>query len=365
MINILYISNQDSFKGGAPRSLFEIITNVDRRKIMPFFASIHDGELAKQIKKLDVKFHKIPNGYKFHPLLTTPSFCSLVNFINEQSIDLIHNNQCGDAFYSWMPAKFTKTPMIIHHRDPSFYRSSKFLLNIAEKNIAISSWQNEHNLDNKGIVIHNAIDVTKFSTHKRSDSKYGTTNNNIVIGLIGRITYDKAQDVFIIAAAKVLKKHQNVHFLIVGDDTDKYYSQYIHTLKNLVSDLNLEKKVSFTGYVPNGYEILPYFDVSVVPSRREPFGRTIIESMACGKPVVATNVWGALDIVTPETGILIPPDDPKALANSIVKLIELPELRMEMGKAGRKRAEEHFSINIMLQKLYQAYYSLLGRNHDS
>lgn len=365
MIKVLYISNLDSFKGGAPRSLYEIITNIDRSKISPFFASIHDGELAKEIKKCGVVFHKVNEGYSFHQLLSLSAFPGLVRFIKKHSIDIIHNNQCGDAYYSWLPAKFSGTPMIIHHRDPSFYKSSKFLMNIADSNIAISSWQNEHNLENKGIVIHNAIDVKKFSTEKPDNRQFGITDNEIVVGLIGRITHDKAQDVFIEAAARVVKDHEKVRFLIVGDDKDKNHAQYIHSLKYLVDELDLHSKVFFTGYIPNGNEVIPNFDISVVPSRREPFGRTIIESMACGKPVISTTVWGALDVVTPKTGILIPPDDPNALASSIIKLIESPELRVAMGKAGRKRVEEHFSINNMLEKIYNVYYSVLGIDNGS
>jgi len=359
-IKVLYVSNIAKIAAGASRSIFSLISNLDKEKVQPFFASIYQDELAKEIMQLGVVFHKLKTGYLLHPLLSIASFSGLVDFIKEYSIDLIHNNQCGDAYYSWLPAKFTQTPLIIHHRDPSFYKSSKFLMNRAQANIAISSWQNEHNLNNKGVVIHNSIELDKYSMENKS-KRLISYNGNLKVGLLGRLAPYKGQDVFIKAAALVLKQAPDVKFFIIGDDQNSSYKGYIDSLKSLVSELGLQDDVIFTGYVPGGWEILPELDISVVPSRVEPFGRVIIESMACGKPVIATNVWGALDIVTPETGILVAPGDPEALAEAMMKLINSPEKRLSMGIAGRRRAEEFFSVDLMMNRIYTLYYDVLSR----
>jgi len=98
-----------------------------------------------------------------------------------------------------------------------------------------------------------------------------------------------------------------------------------------------------------------------MPSCRESFGRIIVESMACTKPVISTNVWGPTDIVTPETGFLVPADDPDALADAILGLLGSTELRSKMGLAGRKRAEEFFTMDVMIEKMYDLYEEIFKR----
>jgi len=358
-LRILYISNQSSFTGGAPRSLFEFLQNIDRKKIEPFFASIFDKDLAKAIKGLGIPFFVLnPSSYS-PPFFAFNSISKLFRIIKKYKIQLIHNNQSNDALYSWVPAKLSNIPLVIHHRDPSFFKRDRFLLHSVNANIAISTWQNEHNLSNKGILIHNAILLDKF--HILNHSKYDKSSEKIKVGLLGRIMPYKGQDTFIKAASIVLKEYQNVQFLIVGDLKDPTSQEYINKVKDLVSELEIENSVNFLGYTPESWRIIPSFDISVIPSRKEPFGRVIIESMACGKPVVATNIWGALDIVTAETGLLVEPANPDALAQAIIELIASPQKRYDMGAAGRKRVEDLFTMDTMLNKIYQLYETLLEK----
>ena len=359
MKNVLYFSSQKNFVGGAPRSLYGILKNLDRRKVTPHFASIHDDDFSQAIQKLGVPFLHISQKNSFTPpFFALGSVNVITKYIRDKRIDLIHNNQCDDALYSWLPAKLTNTPIIIHHRDPSFYKRHRFLMNTVDANIAISNWQNEKNLHRKGVVIHNGIDLNKF---KASDSiDKNDSSKSLIVGLLGRIVFIKGQDVFIKAASLVLKKYENVQFLIIGDDQDSSSQEYIQQIKSLVKELGIEDSVSFTGYIADGLSMIPSIDISVIPSRKEPFGRVIIESMACKKPVIATNVWGALDIVTPETGLLVPPDDPEALADAILTLINSPELRWKMGEAGYRRVKENFTIDQMMKKIYQLYDAILA-----
>lgn len=355
MINVLYVSNQCCFNGGAPRTLYEILETLNREKINPFFASIYDGEVAFRIKKLGVPFLHLNNKFVF-PLFAISSFLPMVQFIRSNDIHIVHNNQCDDALYSWLPAKLTNTPIIIHHRDHSFYKRNRFLSSHVDVNISISNWQNNHNLQGKGVLIHNGIDISKFCLLEKSPG----VNKKLKVGLLGRIVHSKGQDVFIRAANIVLEKCPDVEFLIIGDDRESIYSGYIQQVKTLVKDLKIGESVVFTGPVSDSVDILPKLDISVVPSRKEPFGRVIIESMACRKPVIATSIWGALDIVTPETGILVPPDDPVKLAEAILLLVNSPEKRKKMGEAGYTRVKNHFTKDQMMDKIYCLYDDLLN-----
>jgi glycosyltransferase involved in cell wall biosynthesis len=357
MYNILYVSNQSYFNGGAPRTLYEILESLDRKKINPFFASVYEDDLADKIKKINVPFLRLNECSYPLPFFALSSVVKMVRFIRDNDIHLIHNNQCDDALYSWLPAKLTRTPIIIHHRDPSFYKHHRFLSNHVDANISISNWQNEHNLKGKGIVIHNGIDLKKFFFLEKSP--LSGPNDKIKVGVLGRIVYIKGQDIFVKAASLIAKEHPNIEFLIVGDDQDKYYLEYIQQVKNLVKTLGIEKQVLFTGPVQSCVDILPQLDISVIPSRKEPFGRVIIESIACEKPVIATSIWGALDIVTPETGILVPPDDPEKLAEAILLLVNSSDKRRRMGEAGYNHVRKYFTKDQMMDKIYRLYDDLL------
>ncbi len=278
----------------------------------------------------------------------------LIKFLSNNRIQIIHNNRCADTRYSWLAGKITRIPIIIHHRDSKFFRLDNFLMKHVDRNICISTWQKDSFVGSSAMVIHNGIELDKFpsvcidppQTHK------------IEVGLVGRISPIKGQDVFIKAAEIVLKSKNNIIFKIIGDIDSPFYGEYKDYIRALVKEAGLEGFVIFTGYANDVVSTIQHLDISVVPSLREPFGRVIIESMACAKPVVATNVGGALDIITKETGLLFPVNDHEALAEALIYLIENPKVREEMGKAGRERVAKNFTIENTLGKVYNVYSEL-------
>ena len=350
--NVLYISHQKNFLGGAERSLYEILKNIDKSRITPFYASSEDGELASAIKELGIPFLKL-HKFEIKNLITVIiTTMQLVNFIKKKNINIIHNNQCIDARSSFLAGKITHVPIIIHHRDSKLYKPDQILIKNVECNISISNWLNQELLGNKATVIHNGIEVEKY---KNLTEASGNKKGIIEVGLIGRISPIKGQDIFIKAAKLVLEKNKNFHFKIIGDIDNSYYKEYKSGLLSLVTDYQLNDNLEFSGYTEDVIGTLRNIDISVIPSLREPFGRVIVESMACCKPVIATNVGGSLDIITDKTGILVPVNNPGALANAILFLGINPDLRRQMGNAGRDRALKCFSLDQTLSKIYMIY----------
>ena len=104
-------------------------------------------------------------------------------------------------------------------------------------------------------------------------------------------------------------------------------------------------------------------DIFVLPAPAEPFGLVLIEAMALGKPVIAAAAGGPLEIVADgETGLLFEPGNAASLAQAIKRLLADPELRQRMGKAGRKRYEEHFTARRMAEKMQEAYTRSVHKN---
>jgi glycosyltransferase involved in cell wall biosynthesis len=156
---------------------------------------------------------------------------------------------------------------------------------------------------------------------------------------------------------EVMKKFPQAKLVIAGNGTERAF------LEGLRSQLGLSDKVVFLGRKTPGEirTFLREISLFVLASNWEGFGLAAVEAMASGIPVVATRVGGLLEIVEEgKTGFLVPPDEPLALAHRIICLLKNRDLRVEMGRAGRKRVETLFSLDTMMVKLETMYRDLLN-----
>jgi len=123
--------------------------------------------------------------------------------------------------------------------------------------------------------------------------------------------------------------------------------------------------VRFLGWRDDIPEIMPVLDIFVFPSLNEGMGRVLVEAMAAGRPLVASNVGGIPDLISQgENGLLVPAADPKALAHELVFLISHPDTRKEMGKKGRRMAARFGTVS-MVQKIEQLYHDVLAEKAPS
>jgi glycosyltransferase involved in cell wall biosynthesis len=130
----------------------------------------------------------------------------------------------------------------------------------------------------------------------------------------------------------------------------------------LARTLQIMDQVHFLGHVEHGKLPAHYAkaDLLVLPSRMESFGLVLVEAMACGLPVVATRVGGIPEVVEDGvTGLLVPPNDPEALAEGINSLLEDPDRMKAMGARGRERAKEHFTWDTVAKRLVSLYTEVL------
>jgi glycosyltransferase involved in cell wall biosynthesis len=178
-----------------------------------------------------------------------------------------------------------------------------------------------------------AVDLSIWNPEQSAPRNDG----KIKVIYLGRLVNWKAVDLLIDAFARVVKQVDNAELEILGDGSDRVQ------LQQQASDLGLGGKVTFAGYVPpaEGARRVRQADIFALPSLRECGGIVMLEAMAVGLPVVAANWAGPSVHVTDETGIRVSPDSREAfvdgLAQAIIKLARSPELRKQMGEAGRRR----------------------------
>src|SRR5207249_1734650 len=161
-------------------------------------------------------------------------------------------------------------------------------------------------------------------------------------------------------AADVAARFPSVRFLIVGESCMD--PSYRLELEQRARNLNLTGRIIFTGQRSDVPQIMREIDISVLPSLTESFSNTLLESMANGLPVVATNVGGNPEIVSDGiNGLLVPPKDPAALSRAIVELLGNPELARRLGRAARQKVVNEYSVECLLRRTEDLYIGLLER----
>ena len=232
-----------------------------------------------------------------------------------------------------------------------------------ERVIAISEAVKEHLLkdfkvpQDKISLIHNGINPRKFLKEFSQGEidtlkdKFGIRKDHSVIGTVARFTPDKGHDVLLSALFEILKQKPNVQLVFVGDGKER------SNIVNLVQHLELSENVIFVKSQINTLRILSVMDVFMfTPRRKEGLGLVLLEALAAGKPVVATDVGGVSSIVKDGiNGFLVRPSRPELLVEPTIRLLKDKELYRKMSQAGREVAIQKFSIDGMTDKVRALY----------
>ena len=208
-------------------------------------------------------------------------------------------------------------------------------------------------------VIYNGVDPSRFEgepvTPGVTRSEFGIPPHHSVVGLLARLEPQKDPRTFLRAAAILVKKLPTVSCLVIGGGSLQA------ELEREAQALGLGDRVTFTGPRRDVARLLAACDISVLSSVKEGMSNTIMESMAAGKPMVATRVGGNAELIAEgETGFLVPPRDPAALADAVQRILEDPALAKAMGHQARVRIAQRFSVEAMVKSTERLYGEALA-----
>ena len=177
-----------------------------------------------------------------------------------------------------------------------------------------------------------------------------------VIGNVAALVPHKGQRYLIDAAPLVIRDIPDARFVIVG------HGELQSALQKQIRNYRLERHVILAGFRPDVLSLHKGFDVFVMSSLTEGLGTSLLDAMASARPVVATRTGGIPEVVADdETGLLVPPRNPQALARAIVRVLRDEPLRARMGQAGLARVRSHFSASRMVQETLDVYARLVDR----
>ncbi|MBE7181552.1 MAG: glycosyltransferase [Terriglobus roseus] len=242
-------------------------------------------------------------------------------------------------------------------REPKHRMAYRWLPFLPDFVIAVSEEVRRHAIEVDRIapdrvgVIYNGSKVRSRDNNAQNETRRQV--DSAVIVTVGNLRRVKGQDTLLEAAAIVLQKHPEARFLVAGESLE---AEFYDNLQRRVLELGVGEHFHFLGGVPEPQALLREASIFVLPSRSEGFSNAIVEAMAAGLPVVATTVGGNAEaVVDGVTGLLVPPEQPEALAAALLTLIGDPERSSAMGAAARARAAEVFSEEAMLQGLTHAF----------
>jgi glycosyltransferase involved in cell wall biosynthesis len=208
------------------------------------------------------------------------------------------------------------------------------------------------------VTVHEGIDLGHVDAAPPTDvhTEFWLPHQAPVVGNIAALVPHKGQRDLIDAAAMVVREIPDARFLILGQ------GELRETLERQVRHLHLEKHVLLAGFRPDALSLLKSFDLFVMSSVQEGLGTSLLDAMACSKPVVATTVGGIPEVVVDgETGMLVEPRQPRQMASAIVRFLKSATARREMGAAGRARVEARFTVERMVAETMGVYERVVGR----
>lgn len=328
-----------------------------------------------------------------HPISDGQAYRRVKELIRKFKPDIVHTHAAKSGVIGRMAADACKVPVIVHtfhgHVFHSYFNKlttstfihiERYLARRSSGIIAISKTQKEelcntYNIcpEEKVNIIPLGLDLDKFK-HNFNDkrdffrNKYFIKEDEIAIGIIGRIVPVKNHSLFVSIAAKVLESaNQKVKFIIIGDGESR--EQMEHELQLAGIDYTYfikeprEATVICTSWQTEMDIVLAGLDIVTLTSHNEGTPVSLIEAQAAAKPVVSTNVGGVSDAVQHNvTGFITEPDNAAQFAEAVLMLCESADLRTQFGLKGRELVHQKFSYQRLITDMSAYYYKLLDES---
>jgi glycosyltransferase involved in cell wall biosynthesis len=367
-VKVLYLITELNV-GGAERVVQRLATQLSKHRYDVLVACLYDpGAVADEITAAGVPVVNLGMRGKRDLRVVWRLF----RLLRDERIQILHSHLFHANLLAVPIGRVSKTPVIIVTRHNSdIYGARRELVNrslrgLCDAIVVVSGKVREVELQraatdpSKIIVIPNGVHVEAFSEANLAKldtlrQAWRIQSNAPVIGTVASFQEYKGHAVLIDATVQILEQFPHTKVLLVGDGPLR--SQ----MENKVNALALSDTIIFTGVRQDVRDILPLLDLFVLPSLSEGLPVSILEAMAASRPVVATYVGGVPEAVVDRvTGLLVPPGDPTALVQAIVHLLDDPDLRQQMGQAGRERVLQHFTVERMVERTQDLYEELLA-----
>lgn len=364
--------------GGSHVSSMGLIQNLDRDRFDPIVVlSSLDGAVYELFRDAGVSVTQspvsagLPRGAGFgfgHAVKILPTVVPLTRFLKQERADIVHSND-GRSHAMWAaPAKLSGAKLFWHHRSGPRVLGLRFAAPLLADQVAsVSRFSSPkpgfYSAAKKNEVVYSPFDITisedRSASRERIIEELGVDPQTTFIGYFGTFNHMKRPKGFVdaIAAIQVKSPETPVLGLMFGPTDD----ERIEGVRQHAADIGIADTLKFMGFRSPGARWMAGCDLLMVPAVGEPFGRTLVEAMLVGTPIVATDAGGNPEaVIHEETGLLTPPEDPQALASAALRIIQVPDLAEKIVHNAQTMALSRFGEQKHAQSIMALYDRMLA-----
>ncbi len=367
---------------GVQRAMLEMFKQLDRDRYQLHVACQQPGPLTVELARQGVACHYVPAlDRPIHPLRDARAYWQLRRLFLEHRFHLVHTHSSKPGLLARIAARRAGVPRVVHHVhgfafhdfSPAYERWAYGTLEklagaYCDRVIFVNRELRELAIRRrllpaeKCLTIHNGVNLKKFSPTSRARLRtearntLGLTSDEVIILVIGQLDRQKQSLILpeIAARLDVHRPSAGWRMLVVGSGPLE------REMANRLHELDLTRRVRLIGWQDDPAQIYAAADIVLLPSLWEGLSLTLLEAQASGLPIVASDITGNREVVTPRSGITCSPRDASAYAAALGRLIDTRDLCEAMGAAGRQRAAAHFDGSVCLRRVADLYDQLLN-----
>lgn len=367
--------------GGAQQITLDLIRHLDKKNfdihIISGIETGKEGSLWHELTELlpEDRVHKVPSLVRnVSPLKDIRAYFQIKRILKSIVPDIVHTHTSKAGIQGRVAAHTLGIKKIIHSTHGLIYNTEAQIPGVSGRKILTELFKKAERYAGKvshhlitlseietGEALHmrlappkavqaisNGIDLSAFSKIPQEPDKW--KGAQLRLGIAGRLNKEKGHDVLLACFESLATKYPNIELKIAGD------GPLLPELQSKVKKMKLDERIHFLGYQDDIADFLSKIDIFVLSSHYEGFGLVLVEAMAAGLPIVATDVGGVREVVSDgETGIIVPPGSISELCLGIEYFIQNPNLAYEYGQKGRVRSNAKFSVSKMVKEHEKLY----------
>jgi len=369
--------------GGSSTNTLETVARLDSNKYETFLISGKTNDALSEVQHFIGK-RKINCIFidelrrSINPWYDFLAFIKIWKLLKKSQYDIVHTHSSKAGIIGRWAAWLAHVKCIVHTPHGNIFYGyfnkgitkifvflEQITAKITHRIITLTEKGKEEHVqmnvarEDKFVPIYSGIDIKKFENRhqdvndKRKELKL--SEENIIFGAVARLDPVKGNTYLVEAMEEVVLKIPNAKLVIVGDGTEK------KEIESMIQRLQLSDAVVLTGFRKDVPALLKIFDIFILASLNEGMGRVILEAMASGKPVIATQTGGIPELVQEgQSGLLVPIADAKALSEAMIHLAENPKMMSTFGETGKKLVKDIFSLDKMVTKIDDLYQEIMS-----
>ncbi|MBY0276183.1 glycosyltransferase [Candidatus Binatia bacterium] len=372
MIRVAYVIDHLRV-GGAQRHLLEVVRGLDRREYaLEMWSAAEDpGDLAAVFEREGVPVR----SFGISGTMMSPRTLSAVRRVaadfRARDVHVVHGYLFEGNFLAALTGRLAGAPVtLVSKRSLDRYdrfdrRAAAWLSNQLASRVTVNATavrdvtiEHERCAPERIVLIPNgvALPASAASAPASATAADDPRGDGPLVGMVGRLSWKKGYEFALQAAARLRDRIPGVRFDIVGDGEQR------RELEEMAQRLGLGDTVRFLGQRRDVADLMRGFDCFVLSSVIEGMPNALLEAMALGRPAVTTSAGGSAEVVIDgESGLVVPPGDPTALAVAVERVLRDPELARRLGAAGERRVRDSFSLDTMLRAFDHLYRTELAR----